>query len=415
MAEALIIRFPADPNADNTQAQWMLVDAQHHRMGAVVTGSLQEASALAANRKVYAIVNGSSVLHTEPVLPPIKGSAKLQQVVPFALEDQLATDVEELHFAIGKRGSRPGTPVAVVAHEHIQQWIAELQAAGLHPTALMTDASTVPGDDQAMTIVIDNGRVLLRRTDSPPMMLDISPLEEALQLLIPEFTENTINIHIPESEYEQHQHSLQALHARAPNLQVKLLPEGALPLFASRIAQGDALNLLQGVYEPKRDFSSELAPWRLATMFVGVLFALHLIVTGTRWWQLKRQEVKLDQQISEVFTQGMPGVAPPIAAQARKMFESRLISLQTGSVDSQLLRTLDALADALTKTPNSQLQDISYQDNGVKLRLLTASVDALDQICKVLNTHGLSANIESEVPRDSKTEGRLKVTSSTSH
>jgi general secretion pathway protein L len=414
MAEALIIRFPTD-FADAKQAQWMLVDSQHHRMGAVVTGNLQEASALASNRKVYAIVNGSSVLHTEPVLPPIKGNTKLQQVVPFALEDQLATDVDDLHFAIGKRGSRSGTPVAVVAHEQIQNWIAELQGAGLHPVALMTDASTIPDDDQAITMVIEDGRVLLRRKDAPPVILDISPLDETLQLLIPEATEVAVHIYVPEVEYEQHQHSIESLRARAPNVEVRLLPEGALPLFATRVTHSDSLNLLQGVYEPKRDYSSQLAPWRMAAMFIGALFVLHLLVTGTHWWQLKRQEAKLDQQISEVFAQGMPGVAPPNPAQARSMFESRLAALQTGSVDSQLLHALDAMADAIGKTPDSQVQDISYQDNGVKLRVLTGSVDSLDQICKVLNSHGLIADIESAVPRDSRTEGRLKIKNSNSH
>jgi len=33
----------------------------------------------------------------------VKAGAKLQQIVPYALEEQLAEDIDELHFAIGKR------------------------------------------------------------------------------------------------------------------------------------------------------------------------------------------------------------------------------------------------------------------------------------------------------------------------
>ncbi|MES1196684.1 MAG: type II secretion system protein GspL, partial [Steroidobacter sp.] len=310
MAEALIIRFPSSATADETpQAQWMLVDAQHNRMGAVVTGSLQEAGALAANRKVVAVVNGSTVLHTEPVLPPLKGGTKLQQVVPFALEDQLATDVEELHFAIGKRSHGPGTPIAVVSHQQIQQWLFELQAAGLQPVAVVTDTSSVPVSNDGITVLIDNGRVIMRRADAAPTSLDISPLNEALQLLFPEFTETAVSIYMPEAEYDRQQTVIEALRVTVPNLQVKLLPEGALPLFAAQTLKGDNLNLLQGVYEPKRDLRNELAPWRTAAMFVGALFCLHLIVTGIHWWQLKQQETKLDQKITETFSQGMPGAS----------------------------------------------------------------------------------------------------------
>ena len=67
-----------------------------------------------AGRKTIVLVPGTDVLLAEPVLP-LKSGAKLAQVVPFALEEQLAADVEDLHFAVGKRDSRPGTPVAAVA------------------------------------------------------------------------------------------------------------------------------------------------------------------------------------------------------------------------------------------------------------------------------------------------------------
>ncbi len=416
MAEALIIRFPASTESGElSQAQWMLVDAQHHRMGAVVTGSLQEASGLAANRKVFAVVNGATVLHTEPVLPPLKGGTKLAQVVPFALEDQLATDVDELHFAIGKRGARPGTPIAVVAHQQIQQWLSELQSVGLYPAALITDTSSIPASDDAITLLIDNGRVIMRHADTLPVSLDISPLQEALQLLLPDFTETPVSIYIPETEYDQHQASIESLRMRAPNLHIKLLPEGALPVYAAQAVQGSAFNLLQGVYEPKRDLSHEFKPWRTAAIFLATLFCLHLAVNGMRWWQLKKQETQLDQQITATYSQGIPGAASINPASARHAFESRLIALQSTGTSNPLLQTLSALSDAINKTPNTELEDIAYQDNIVSLRMMTPSVDALDQVRKLVASHQLTVDIQSANPRDNKIEGRLQIKSTTAH
>ena len=416
MAEALVIRFPAATGADETpQAEWMLVDAHHNRMGAVVSGSLQEASGLAANRKVFAVVNGATVLHTEPVLPPMKGGTKLAQVVPFALEDQLATDVDELHFAIGKRNSRPGTPVAVVAHQQVQQWLADLQAAGLQPTALYTDTFSIPATDGAITLLIDHGRLIVRRPDAAPASLDIAPLDEALNLLLPEHTETPVLVFVPEAEYDAHHASIESLRSRAPNLQIKLLLEGTLPLYAAQALQGDSINLLQGVYEPKRDLGNDLKPWRIASVLLAVLFALHLTLTGTRWWQLKRQETRLDQQITETFTQGMPGATPVNPSQARKTFESRLIALQSTGVSSQLLINLSALSDAITKTPGSQVADLQYRENILNVRLMVQSVEALDQVRKSAASHGLTVDIQSANPRDGKIEGRLQIKSANAH
>lgn len=416
MTEALVIRLPLSNAADETpQAQWMLVDAQQHRMGAVVTGSLQEAGALAAHRKVFAVVNGAAVLHTEPVLPPLKGGTKLAQVVPFALEDQLATDVDELHFAIGKRSARPGTPIAVVAHRQIQQWLHELQNAGLYPAALYTDTSSVPASHDGITLLLDQGRILMRNRDNEPVSLDISPLDEALRLLLPDSTEIPVTVFVPEAEYDQHQASIDTLRARAPHLQVKLLPEGSLPLFAAQVLQGDNLNLLQGAYEPRRDMRAEFKPWRTAALFVGVLFALHLAVTATHWWQLRREEKQLDQQITATYVQGIPGATSINPADARHAFESRLIALQTNGVANPLMEGLAALADAIDKTPDSHIEDLSYRDNLLNVRMMVSTVDALDQVRKLASAHGLSVEIQSANPRDKQIEGRLQLKSGNAH
>ena len=58
----------------------------------------------AAGRRVCVLVPGTDVLLAEPEFP-VKAGAKLQQVVPYALEEQLAEDIDDLHFAIGKRAA----------------------------------------------------------------------------------------------------------------------------------------------------------------------------------------------------------------------------------------------------------------------------------------------------------------------
>ena len=47
---------------------------------------------------------GADVLLAEPDVP-VKAGARLQQLVPYALEEQLAENIDELHFALGKRSA----------------------------------------------------------------------------------------------------------------------------------------------------------------------------------------------------------------------------------------------------------------------------------------------------------------------
>ena len=86
------------------------------------------------------LVPGTDVLLAEPVLP-LKSGAKLAQVVPFALEEQLAADVEDLHFAVGKREARPVTPVAVVVARAHGRHGGALRDAALHADAIYAETA----------------------------------------------------------------------------------------------------------------------------------------------------------------------------------------------------------------------------------------------------------------------------------
>jgi general secretion pathway protein L len=419
MPEALVIRLlsthnsGATPEQTRARVQWTLVDAQGARVGAVLQGSLQEASGLAQGRRVLALVAGTEVLHAEPVLPPLKSGAKLAQIVPFALEDQLASDVDDLHFAVGKRTGRPGTPVAVVAHHQVQLWLSELEDVGLHPTALYTDTSIAPGVTDGVVLLIDQGRVTLRRNNEPAISLDVKPLAEALQLLLPDEPNQATTVYIAESEYDRDQAALEALRERVADLQIKLLPDGVLPLLAVQAVKHDALNLLQGVYAPATNVGTQFKPWRYAALLVATLFVLHIVGSGVQWWQLKQKETELDRQITQAYAQGLPGAAPVSPAQARRAFESQLSALQSGGVNSQLMQNLGTLADALSKTPNTQINALAYRDGNVDLQVTAPNVPALDQIRQLAATHGVAAEIQSANPRDNKIEGRLRLTSLT--
>ena len=73
------------------------------------------------------------------------------------------------------------------------------------------------------------------------------------------------------------------------------------------------------------------------------------------------------------------------------------------------MTTLGVLGEALAQAPGASVEALSYRDNATDLRVLAPSVDALDKIQHVVSERGLSAEIQSANPRDSKIEGRLKL------
>src|SRR6188508_3411507 len=107
MSEALVIRLvaasqdtaatPSSTPDATPQAEWLAVDTTGARHGNVQSGPLSSVAEFAGGRKIILLVPGTDVYLAEPVLP-LKSGAKLAQVVPFALEEHMAADIESLHF-----------------------------------------------------------------------------------------------------------------------------------------------------------------------------------------------------------------------------------------------------------------------------------------------------------------------------
>jgi len=103
MAEWLVLRLPRGPEE---RVSWMPADSRGQPLAAPQSGPLRQAAAAAGSRRLAVIVPRSDVLMTEVELPVKSGGVRLQQVVPYALEEQLAADIDTLHFALGERDER---------------------------------------------------------------------------------------------------------------------------------------------------------------------------------------------------------------------------------------------------------------------------------------------------------------------
>jgi general secretion pathway protein L len=411
MPEFLVVRLPsAAAETIGAVAEWIVVDGAGARHGNVQSGPLDLAPAAAAHRRVIVLVPGTDALLAEPVLP-VKSGAKLAQVVPFALEEHLASDVDDLHFAVGKRETRPGTPVAVVARARMQAWQALLTNAGLEADAVYAETAALPETTNAITLLIDGARVYVRRPDTPGAVLDVQPLIEALQLALAsgEEAREHVTIYVSEDDYERERELLEGLREFTASLQLKLLPDGPLPLLAANIVQHPGVNLLQGGYQSKRKLNVSFAPWRYAAVLAVVFLAAHLGLKSWQYFHYRNEEAQLDAQISDLYQQLMPGAPLPDTSVARRMAEARLNQLRGSGPVGGVMTTLAALGEALGQTPNVTIENIAYVNNTMNLRLLAPSTDALDRIRQLTSERGLQSELKSDNQRDQKHEGQLQL------
>jgi general secretion pathway protein L len=373
---------------------------------------LSDAVELAQGRRAVLLVPGTEVTLAEPDLP-LRGGARLAQVVPYALEEHLASDVDTLHFTVGPRAADAvGTPVAIVSRSLMQRWHGACVAAGIHLDAAYADSTAVPVAATGRTLLLDESLLYVRPAGGLPYVLDAAVLPAALELALPAADPDAeaaepgehVTFYASPAEYERHRDAIEGLRDRTASLQVKLLPEGPLPVLAAQAVSAGGVNLLQGAFSSRASLGSRLRAWRLPAALAAGTALLFAVNQGLGWWQGSRAEKSLDAQIAQVFAQVLPG-QPMVDPRAQ--IQGALGAQSTPGAG--LLPAMTALAEALAQAPSAKIEAMSFRGNALELRLTAPTVESLDGIKQAISRNGITAELQSATPRDGVVEGRLQV------
>ena len=394
MSESLIILL-----RDGAAAQWMVCDDAGRVIVNAVAGELAQATAMSAGRRVAVIVPATEALSTDSDAPA-RSASKLAQVVPFALEERVADEIENLHFAIGERsdaGAR--VPVVVVNRARVERWLDELHAAGLSPAAIYSAATLLPSMPGQMIALLDGDSLVLRVGDAPPLVLPALSIADSFEMALAaqqsmiaglEPAPLGLLLYAGHDEWQAHQHVVDALRDRFTGVKVQLLPAGPISVLAPAAAAGDAVNLLQGALAISSPVEMRWRSWRVAAMLAGALVLLHI---GARWFELSRlekNEVALDSGIEDAFRVAMPGHQN--ATNARRRVEQRLAEVRSGG-GGTLLPALSALATARNAAPAATIEGITYRDGTIQLRMSAPDAASLDAIGQQLRSARWQADI----------------------
>jgi general secretion pathway protein L len=418
MPQTLLLRLPS-PGQEETE--WLTIDDTGESETIRQRGSLTLAAAVSRNGKVVALAPATQILLAEPELPPGSG-VKLARAVPFALEELLTEDIDQLSFAIGRRRPSGGTPVAAVSRAVLQGWISDLSAAGLEPLAIYPDISLMPENPGQTVLWLEKGRLAVRRPGALPFAVELSPVSEALVVagVIADPLDTTSEPKVPESavlyitreDWAHVQNEFEQLIDRFDALKVQLLPDGALPWLARALTTTDAVNLLQGEFTRATNFGARWRQWRTAAALAVGLLAVHVAAQALQIRQAKHETAALDGQIASVFSSAMPG---EVIQDPRRQMQSRLDRIhKSGASPEYFLRTLKVLGDAMAVTPKTSIDSLSYREESLDMKVSAPSLAALSQLSQFIGKQGMTAEIQSSTPVASGVEAHVQLHSSAS-
>jgi general secretion pathway protein L len=405
MTETLVIRLRS---TDDSPASWLIIDGNGARSGPVQNGPIADALGLSQGRRTVVVLPAAEVTLAEPDLPPVRGATRLAQAVPFALEEQLASDLENLHFAVGTRNpAASATPVVIVARNVLERWRASWEAAGIRPEAAYAESSLVPAAPNATVLVLDDDTLHVKRPGGVAFALDALTLPAALDLALGAATIRNgehVTFYAAPAEYETNKEAIEGLRARTATLQVKLLPDGVLPLLASQLPGAKPVNVLQGVYAPPSTLHTQLRQWRLPAALAAATLLVFVAAQGFELWQLRQADKRLDAEIRQTFDTILPG-QPVIDPRA----QIQGVLARAGGGHGALLPAISLLAQAVSAAPATRVEGLNYRAGVLELRLVAPNVEALDGIRRTMSSRGAQVELQSTTPRDNAVEGRLHV------
>ncbi len=396
MAESLLIRL----TSNGALRDWAIVDDEGQcRDG--VHGAGEAPASAAAGRRVEVLVPAEDV-HLCRARVPGRNRQRVLRAIPYALEEQLADEVESLHFAIGPAAEDGDYPVAVVARARMNGWLESLQDMGLAPDRLLPDALALPLADDAWSLLVDGDRALVRRDAWNGFALDTALLPGWFELLagreeapprVRVFGDAAVDLGVIEVERED--------------------TGGAPPLaiLARGRARTEAIDLLQGSYGRREELGRLLRPWRATAVLLAAGLLLFLVSTGIDYYRLSRENDRLAAEIEQLYRRTFPDAKRVVNARAQ--MEQRLKSLRrrAGQAGADFFGLLGETGKVLQQTPGIQVRGVNYRDGRLDLELTADNLQVLDRLKQKLVAGGrLAAEIQSATSEGGqKVKSRVRV------
>lgn len=408
MTEQLLIHYrPQHP----IPVCWALIDQQGKLNSSIEYGDLDSISEQAKTHKAIVLLD-AACLSIESVHIPSNNRQRQLQAIPYALEDKLASDIEYLHFALGRKQAEQGIPVIVLQRDLLDSILDQFQQAGITLQALLADTLALPishtNNDIDWCILIDHDHALIKTGHSSGLYIDRQNLATMLPLLLAEATPAVTGITLYHEDNDSH--AAELLGELDASLSIQSFTTSPLSILAQHLHDARQLNILQGDYAPKKHSSPLLKPWKAVAALAGIWLILQLVYAGTETVQLKEKNQQLTQQIEKEFKRAIPNAKKFTGMRSR--IKTTLKELRGGLSDDTQQHFLQILADAtpaLASNPKISINGIVYRNRRVDIELQADSLQSLEAVKnQLVAIPQLKTLLSTSVEKD-KVNGRLRL------
>lgn len=398
MSKRLYLQLAA---ADGGAVRWL-----DPLRGSEESGTLTLACAADPGIDAVVLVPGEMVLISRAGLPK-QNRQRLLRAVPYALEEQLLDDVDDLHFALPMKIDADKFPVLVVKREQMEQWQEDLKRVGIRAGWMLPEALALDWQPGNWRVHLQGEKAIVRTAADRGLSVERDLLESVLSLALQQQDTAPQSIVIS-GEIDD---SLQA-QEELLGVPLEFTAADKSPLRdAAELDLNQAVNLLQGDYSATERMGKMLRPWIPASVAAGLLLVVYLAGVGIQGSRLDEQSDALFEQSVKVYQDTFPGARA--TRDPRRFMERRLKQLEQGDGGDGILAVMAKAAPVLKGEKGARVRNLIYRNDRLDMEMDIRSLEALDQLKgRLVKATQLSVDILSARSAPKGVDARIRITRS---
>lgn len=382
----------------------------------VARGDLaQLAAARAALPALPALVllPASRVL-TVAVTVPLRQQRQMQQAFPFLVEESLAGDIEQCHVVAGMRIDPQRLQLVAIDRGVLSAVLAELQAIGIDPAVVTSEALALPLPARGATLLLDGQSSVLATTDGQTLAFDQADAT-AIAGILAVGEGDTVEVRCGREGDPLAARAIEnELLSMLPALRVVIdeTPVERLQLLADAIALRAPVNMRQGAFAAAGESSFSLGfDWRplawLAACWVMLALGYQVAVGISH----SRAAASVHDAQVALYRQVFPGAknVPHPRAQMEGQLRGAGGGASFTALVAQTSETLAALGgqDGGRYTPRTISWDAEQGE--LHVDIVARGLEDIEQLRNALQQRGLAVDVGSGVSQAGGYKARLNI------
>lgn len=371
MRERLFIHFQS---SELDKAHWAILDQHQNISSCGENLPIENFANKAQHRQVIVLLSSTMAsIHSADI--PTRKKSQLLKAIPYALEEKLAEEINQLHFAVGQQQKNQVT-ACVISKKRLSTLTQQLTNLGIQTDYIIPDILALEAYANSWRIIIDRDFAYIKMHQQFGMNVDIENVPILFQLLPQsDAYPGKIKIMVNDDQKNTLEKTLESL---AEEIEIITRNTSITNIMAQEFQYKSAINLLQGEFTPRKHQLSGKS-WLPIAVAASILVVIMLFMDILKYQHNKKMIQWTDQQIEKTFRSRFPETKKIINVKAQMKQKIKNLKHQQTQPE-QILTLLNHLGIAIGNNTNINLKSVRFKKNTFSAQLSLKNLQTFDSI-----------------------------------